>query len=319
MNSLVAVGACYLDTILTVSHYPTEDSKLRASTLSHRRGGNVPNTLEVLQKLLLLQPAPSPPPPLYLLSVLPSSHSPASQQIASSLAGPNVSLAHCLHREAFTQAPSSYVIRSQSNDSRTIVNYNELPEMTVEEFVGVARELEGKARVYHFEGRNPDVTRECIVHLRQTYPDVKVSVEIEKPGRMGLGILAKMSDVAFFSQGWVEDSSGYKTPQSCLRHHCITSAATHMFCTWGDKGAYGIAKGLIEAHSDAWKPEGGEVKVVDTIGAGDTFIAGVLYAIFFSGEDWELQRIMDFANELAGRKVHQAGFEGLAERVADWL
>ncbi|KAH6626184.1 hypothetical protein B0J18DRAFT_408543 [Chaetomium sp. MPI-SDFR-AT-0129] len=52
MKHLILVGACYLDTILTIPHFPTEDSKLRATALQVRRGGNCPNSLEVLAQLL---------------------------------------------------------------------------------------------------------------------------------------------------------------------------------------------------------------------------------------------------------------------------
>lgn len=49
---LIAVGACCLDTILEVPRYPEEDSKLRATSLTKRRGGNTPNTLEVLEQMI---------------------------------------------------------------------------------------------------------------------------------------------------------------------------------------------------------------------------------------------------------------------------
>lgn len=42
MKNIVFVGACYLDTILTVPHFPVEDEKLRATSISRRRGGNGP-------------------------------------------------------------------------------------------------------------------------------------------------------------------------------------------------------------------------------------------------------------------------------------
>lgn len=49
-----------------------------------------------------------------------------------------------------------------------------------------------------------------------------------------------------------------------------------------------------------------------TIGAGDTFIAGMLYveALNFQ-EDWDLPRKLGFANRVAGMKVSQEGFLGL--------
>lgn len=144
----------------SVPHYPHEDTKLRASSLEKRRGGNVPNTLEVLQQLLQNQSqlgeglAQS---PLTLLSVLPARSSPASQHIRTSL-GPDVELGHCIYREEATEAASSYIIRSLAADSRTIVSYNELKEMTIEEFAEVANRLSrdgnGKSQVYHFEVRD---------------------------------------------------------------------------------------------------------------------------------------------------------------------
>ena len=48
-----------------------------------------------------------------------------------------------------------------------------------------------------------------------------------------------------------------------------------------------------------------------TIGAGDTFIAGILYSHLAHQGDWSLSQKLEFSNELAGRKVVQEGFAGL--------
>jgi ketohexokinase len=42
------VGATYLDTIMHVDNFPTEDTKQRAERVEQRRGGNAANTAEVL-------------------------------------------------------------------------------------------------------------------------------------------------------------------------------------------------------------------------------------------------------------------------------
>jgi ketohexokinase len=47
-----------------------------------------------------------------------------------------------------------------------------------------------------------------------------------------------------------------------------------------------------------------------TIGAGDTFIAGMLYA-WLCQENWDLQKKIHFANRVAGMKVAQEAFSGL--------
>ena len=130
-----------------MDHYPPEDEKLRASRLDKRRGGNVPNTLEVMQQLLQGQNISV---PLILLAAMPCASSPQTRQIQSSF-GPGVDLSHCLYRESSSEAASSYIIRSLATGSRTIVNYNDLADMTADEFSKVADSLWGEALVYHFE------------------------------------------------------------------------------------------------------------------------------------------------------------------------
>ena len=134
-------------------HYPGEDEKLRASNISRRRGGNCPNTLEVLQQLTAHSPSQTGA-SLNLIAVLPAKSSIASQQIQSAFE-PRVQLAHCIYREQYAEPASSYIIKSQSSGSRTIVNYNELPEMTVDEFKRIADDLGPKATWFHFEVGQP--------------------------------------------------------------------------------------------------------------------------------------------------------------------
>ncbi|OQD76040.1 hypothetical protein PENDEC_c005G01909 [Penicillium decumbens] len=198
--SVVAVGACYLDTILTTSYYPGEDEKLRASTIVRRQGGNCPNTLEVLQQLVA-HPSTEKRPLLNLVSILPGRETSTSQQLRSAFE-PHVRLDHCIYREQFQEPASSYIIKSQSTGSRTIVNYNELPEMTIEEFTQIADKLGPQATWFHFEGRIPDVILGCIQYLKRQFPSVRVSIEAEKPGRPGLQELADAADVVFISKSW---------------------------------------------------------------------------------------------------------------------
>jgi fructose-1-phosphate kinase PfkB-like protein len=56
-----------------------------------------------------------------------------------------------------------------------------------------------------------------------------------------------------------------------------------------------------------------------TIGAGDTFIAGMLYGLTCHSRDWTLSRELGFAIELAGRKVLQEGFSGLGDLMVHEL
>lgn len=74
----------------------------------------------------------------------------ASQQIKSEFE-PRVQLDHCIYRDDFNEPASSYIIKSQASGSRTIVNYNELPEMTVDEFMKIADALAPRSNWFHFE------------------------------------------------------------------------------------------------------------------------------------------------------------------------
>lgn len=139
----------------SVPHYPGEDEKLRASTISRRRGGNTLNSLDVLAQLLEFraEKTAATTAPLHAVAVLPARSSPAIKEVQDSL-GPNVDLSRCFSREECTEPASSYIIKSQETGSRTIVNYNELPEMTVDEFVKMTQDLpSGRRMWFHFEVR----------------------------------------------------------------------------------------------------------------------------------------------------------------------
>jgi len=144
---------------ISVPHYPEEDSKLRATRLQVRRGGNCPNTLEVLAQLFPGTTAAAVGSEeavhLYLVSSLPSADSQATSRIRESFGAGSankVNLSHCLFRSGVQEPASSYIIRSGATGSRTLVNYNELPEMTLEEFAEVADGFRDLGETWwHFE------------------------------------------------------------------------------------------------------------------------------------------------------------------------
>lgn len=226
---IVLVGACYLDTILSVPRYPREDEKLRATELQVRRGGNCPNSLQVLRQLLAAEGAlasrPASETQLHLVSPLPQRDSPATEQMLASFGrgpSPPVDFDHCLFRAGHMAPASCYVLRSAATGSRTIVNSNKLPDMTVREFAAIVTAMTGRAGGgrgdagtgrdagrwwWHFEGREPATTLACMRVLRRELGEsVLISVEVEKPGREGLRALAAEADVAFFSKSWAEVS-----------------------------------------------------------------------------------------------------------------
>lgn len=61
---------------------------------------------------------------------------------------------HCIYRQGHSEAASSYIIRGAAKGSRTVVNYNELPDMTADEFEHIARSFDAEDETWwHFEVR----------------------------------------------------------------------------------------------------------------------------------------------------------------------
>ena len=120
-------------------------------SLQTRRGGNCPNTLEVLQQLLRREEHGRTITP-YLISCLPSVGSSATNKIVESF-GPDalVDLTRCIYRSEENPA-SSYIIRSEATGSRTSVNYNNLADMSVDEFIEAVSGI-GEDAWFHFEVR----------------------------------------------------------------------------------------------------------------------------------------------------------------------
>ena len=77
-------------------------------------------------------------------------------------------------------------------------------------------------------------------------------------------------------------------------------------CPWGADGSWGMDRDNRPLQSEAFRQD----QVVDTLGAGDCFNAGLIHGLC-SGST--LSEAMDYANRLAGIKVGQEGFSGLGQ------
>ena len=123
--------------------------------------------------------------------------------------------------------------------------------------------------------------------------------------REGIDELFPLADILLFSRAFV---SGRGFDSAAAFFDAISGQAPGgmLICTWGDQGAYARDAHRRDYHSPAFPP----AKVVDTIGAGDTFNAGLIDALA-SGRT--LEQALSHACRLAGRKVGQLGFDHLRE------
>jgi len=284
MTNILAIGIATLDIINTVESYPNEDSEQRAVSQHQTRGGNATNTLTVLSQLdhhcawggVIID-------------------EPDSQIIQRDLDNNHIDLTGC-KRLANGKMSTSYITLNQQTGSRTIVHHRDCPEFSFEDFNKI--DLKQFDWV-HFEGRNIAETRFMLLHVKKYYPDLPCSLEIEKP-RPDIELLFDLPTVLLFSQQYAL-ARGFKDASSLLSSLNSNITAT---CTWGHDGAWAVNQRINIFHSPAFPP----TQVIDTLGAGDTFNAGLIHYLV---SNTPLDLALTGACQLAGHKCGQQGFAQL--------
>jgi len=138
---------------------------------------------------------------------------------------------------------------------------------------------------------------------RERFPSIPCSLEIEKP-RAGIEDLFGLAHVLLFSQTYAA-SRGCADPAALLQSVHREFPDADLFCPWGAEGAVSLDREGRFVREAAHAPR----RVVDTLGAGDTFNAGVIDG-YLARRD--AVTILRQACVLAGRKCGQTGFDGLA-------
>lgn len=284
MTSVLGIGVATLDIINVTLGYPAEDAEVRAISQTQRRGGNVCNTLVVLSRLGHQ---------CRWRGSLGDDGSALSIQRDLEQAGVTIDPLNQRHGNS----PTSYITVNQETGSRTIVHYRDLPELSYDDFLKTP--LTGVHHC-HFEGRNIPDTAKMIRHLQQHYPHLPYSVEIEKP-RADIDQLANGAEVVFYSKHFAT-ALGYHNATDFLRRHPKVDGAAWLVCPWGAMGAYykDATGSSVQHHPTAPLPQ-----IVDSIGAGDTFIAGFLHRYWQTKNP---QAATAFATQLATKKCAMLGF-----------
>jgi len=288
MTKILGIGIATLDIINNVDSYPTENTEVRASAQRFCRGGNVTNTLTILSQF---------DNQCFWSGVLCDDYD--AQYILDDLKQHNIDFQFC-QTQSSGKMPTSYILSNQQNGSRSIVHYRDLPELSFDFFKTL--NLNGFNWI-HFEGRAIKETKQMLDWCKTQYPDIPISIEIEK-SRESLCDIFNLADVYLFSKVFA-NHRGFQHAFDFLKAMQKTSPTADLVCAWGDEGAYALIE-KTEIHSPAVPPE----KLVDTLGAGDTFNAGVIQARL-NNLSWD--KSLDFANRLAGKKCGQIGFEHLAQ------
>ncbi|KAI1306703.1 hypothetical protein EDD11_004706 [Mortierella claussenii] len=314
------VGATYLDTIMHVKSFPSEDTKQRSERVEQRRGGNAANTAEIL--------AQDPRTKIWYMSSMPSQS--ASKVLLRALEENNVKTEACVYHSSQMAPPQAYIISTMDTGTRTIISHSMLPDLTLDEFIKKFDAACMKAgsdivqmscpfRWIHFEGRGMDVYK-MVDHVEAMYirqgwrHKLTISVELEKGDRPGIQNLLQQADVCFFSKLYAQ-TLGFDRPEDFLASigtYCKPTAT--LFCCWGAMGAVALH---LETGTRFSSSAGKIDVVVDPVGAGDTFIAGVILALGVRGYD--IGRGLRFACELATQKCGQYGFKRVLKSISSDL
>lgn len=280
--NILGIGIATLDVINLVDEYPMEDAEVRASRQWLSRGGNATNTLVVLSQLGQH---------CSWGGVL--SRDQGGEFIHKDLQSYRIAMNPVVYKEGHT--PTSYVALSCGNGSRTIVHYRDLPEYSMQDFSSIDLEPFGWI---HFEGRNPIALKAMLQQTIQV--GICCSLEVEKP-REGIEALFSLPGLLLFSKSYAQQKGYQQAEPFLLAMRRIAGPGKRLVCAWGEEGAWALDKDDIQLHSPAFPPP----IVVDSLGAGDVFNAGIINGL---ARGDSLQRVLIDACRMAGR---QCGREGL--------
>ena len=279
MARILCVGIATLDLIFRIDHYPQEDEEMRAKSLRITRGGNAANTAVVLAALGHKTS---------FAGVL--AEGGESALIVDDLARQGVDWSCSIRRPG--RPPTSSILLAPSG-SRTIVHYRDLPEFSARDFAAI--DLAGFDWV-HFEGRNVPELPPMMARVREA--GARLSLEVEKP-RPGVEVLLDFPDVLLTGRALAR-AWDHLDPETFLTALRLRAPRPLIFLGWGEAGAWALEGSRIH-HTPAFPPP----VVVDTVGAGDTFNAGVIHGLL-RGAD--VATTLREAARLAGRKCGREGF-----------
>ncbi|XP_032878259.1 ketohexokinase isoform X2 [Amblyraja radiata] len=293
-KQILCIGLVCLDIINVVDTFPVEDTDTRCISQKWQRGGNASNSCTVLS---LLGASCG-----FMGSLAPGR---ISDFITDDFRSRGVNISNIVCQRVGVN-PCACCLVNITNGSRTVILSDmNLPNVTSEDFRKVDL---SQYKWIHWEGRNASEQVAMIQQVVQYNANVSaeqritISVEIEKT-REELYQLFGHGDVVFVGKD-VARHFGFNSASEAVKgFYSRVKPGAHLICAWAEEGADTMGPdGLF--HSNAFPPK----KLVDTLGAGDTFNAAVIFELH-NGKS--IQEALTFGCQIAGKKCGFQGYDGI--------
>lgn len=291
---VLCVGLVCIDIIQVCGRYPKEDSDQRCLESRWQRGGNASNNCTVFSQLGT---------ECEFLGTM--SDGIFTEYAKEDFKKDNICIDHCVFHNG-CEFPLSTVLINAANGSRTIIHSNKnLPELTLENFK--ALDL-SKYRWIHFEGRNVTEAITMLEHVKDwncRNRPVRTSVEVEKD-KPDMNKFLPFADFVFVGKDYAVRKGCKNMKEAVIHFYKLAKPEATVICPWGEQGAMSYSKHDGFAETCAYPPK----KVVDTLGAGDTFVAATISHLL---NGFNVKQSIEFGCKVAGIKVGMPGYRGIKQ------
>ena len=308
---ILCVGMCVLDIIHVCAEFPAEDTDKRCLDGYWQRGGNASNNCTVLRKLQAK---------CEFLGM--TSAASAFQFLYDDCKERQIEIKNC--PTTVMNPPFSSVILVNAKGTRTIVHANTgFPILKYDHFCKL--NLADYSWI-HFEGRNVEETKQMIdmiraFNVKQQEEPIQISVELEKLNK-DLFTLAIRADVVFIGKdiaqhlGWYTAKEAVHETQEILKEFKALERDQKdsrkwpqqtIICPWGSECIYAfdsLSNRYLKLNALTVE------NIVDSLGAGDTFVAACIYAL--NNLKKNLPEALEFGNCAAAYKIQYRGYDCLA-------
>lgn len=319
-KKVLGLGVCGIDLLAYVDKYPHADAKIRTSDFKVQGGGNAGNTLTGLSRLGV--------PAEIMTKVGDDAY---GKMIVDELAGDGLETGHII-RKAGISSPFTYVIVESEGQTRTCI-HTPSEDMTEEEITPAL--LEG-IDFLHLDGRNTLAAIKLAKLARERNIPVMLDAEKDRPH---LSELVPLCDYLATNTAFPKAFTGAATTEEGMAALLKLGHAKLICTTLGAKGsmvmgrkedvdaaAAGGGKKVatselpLATETSAYTPPtagGGsmeivkcaawpvkENEIVDTTGAGDAFISGMIYGLI---HQLSIPHMLNIASYVASEKLKAPG------------